>query len=162
MPPNLQKNLESKLKKSSRIAILGVGSEFRGDDAAGLLVIHQIKKKSKTKVIKIFEGATAPENLTGEIIKFKPNHILIIDSANFCKIPGTIKILDSDQIEGVSFSTHQLPLKMMVTYLEKSAGCEVTVIGIQPKKIDFDAPVSPQVQKAVKALSKTISKIINK
>jgi len=160
--PNLKKELGSRLKNTHRIAILGVGSEYRGDDVAGLLVIQQIKKKKTKRVVKIFEGATAPENLTGEIIKFKPDHIVIIDSADFCKTPGTVKILDSDQIEGVSFSTHQLPLKMMVTYLEQSCGCEVTVIGIQPKKLDFDAPVSKQVEKAVKDFSKSISEILGK
>ena len=80
--PNLEKFLKNRLKEASRVAILAIGSEFRGDDAAGLLVAENLKKllKVSSRKFKVFIGATAPENLTGDIKRFNPSHILLVDS----------------------------------------------------------------------------------
>ena len=44
--PNLEKFLKNRLKEASRVAILAIGSEFRSDDAAGLLVAENLKKQN--------------------------------------------------------------------------------------------------------------------
>ena len=85
---SLTTELKNRLKAAKRIAVLGVGSELRGDDVAGMLVAGAVQKKSKK--IRVFLGATAPENLTGEIIKFKPTHLIIVDTADIKEKPGTI------------------------------------------------------------------------
>ncbi|MDD2752350.1 MAG: hydrogenase maturation protease, partial [Candidatus Omnitrophica bacterium] len=103
---NLEKHLKTRLSKAKRIAVLGVGSELKGDDAAGMLVARQIKEN---KNLKVFLGSTAPENITGEIKKFAPHHLLIIDTAMMQEKSGTIKIFPGKAIGGVSFSTHRLP-----------------------------------------------------
>ena len=41
---NLKVLLKDKLNKARRIALLGVGSEFRGDDVAGILVAKSLAK----------------------------------------------------------------------------------------------------------------------
>jgi len=162
----LKAALKKKLPDSGRIALLGVGSELRGDDAAGLLVAECLRKsppkKIKQKKLKVFFGSTAPENLTGEIKKFKPACLVIVDSADMNRRPGTVKLINPDQISGISFCTHQLPLKIMTDYLAKSIGCEILIIGIQPGKIDFGAPLSREVEKSAKDISDTIKEILSK
>ena len=154
------------------MAILGVGSEFRGDDAAGMLVAEKIEKMSgprahrgagteKKVVLKIFLGATAPENLTGEIIKFKPTHLIIVDTADIKEKPGTILLLKEEDLgEGISFSTHKLPPKVMMDYFNKTLKCAIFVLGIQPKSLKFGMAVSKEVRSSVKEVSDAIIAVI--
>ncbi|OGS44120.1 MAG: hydrogenase maturation peptidase HycI [Elusimicrobia bacterium RIFOXYD2_FULL_34_15] len=161
--PNLKTELKKKLKDATRIAVLGVGSELRCDDVAGLLVAENLKKqleKRKNPKAKIFIGYTAPENLSGEIIKYKPTHIIIIDSADAGKKAGSIMLINYEEIGGISFSTHKLPLKMMVDYLLQSLKTGIVMIGIQPKTLKFGECISKEVKKSIDQITKTILEII--
>jgi hydrogenase 3 maturation protease len=149
--------LKQKLDGASGIAVLGIGSDLRGDDAAGIIVAQQIEKIKLSPKIKILIGATAPENLTGEIKKFKPSHLLIIDSADTNAQPGQISIIDPDKVGGTTFCTHCLPIKVMIDYLMQSlCDLKVITIGIQPKNIAVGFDVSKEVKKAAEELAKTI------
>lgn len=151
---------QNKLKGASRIAILGVGSELRSDDLAGILVAQKIKEIIKDKdkdKFKVFIGGTAPENLTGDIKKFNPSHIIIIDSADFKKEPGFMGQVELDKIGGMSFDTHRLPLKIMADYLLQSLpGVIIILLGIQPKSLAFGAPLAREVEDTVDRVSQAI------
>jgi Ni,Fe-hydrogenase maturation factor len=68
-----------------------------------------------------------------------------------------VLLLDAkDLADGVSFSTHKLPPKVLIDYLMKETGCSISIIGIQPKSIKFDGPVSKEVKDSVKAVSGAI------
>ena len=156
----LQKNLKSRLKNVKRLVILGIGSELKSDDGAGMLAAQHIQsalqKKHHSIPVKAIFGSTAPENFTGEIIKFKADHVIMLDCADIHKKPGTVEIIDAKDIAGISFSTHMLPIDIMADYLFQSSQCACTIIGIQPKSIDYGSIVSPQVAKAVKTLASAI------
>jgi len=156
---NLKTILKQKLKDAKRIVVLGIGSELRADDAAGLIVAEELKKIKNLK-LKVFLGSTAPENFTGEIIKFKPTHILIVDSVDTDQKPGFILLINPDEVGGVSFSTHMLPVKMMVDYLLASLECEIIIIGIQPKILLFGETISKEVKKSTKQISGVIKQIL--
>jgi hydrogenase 3 maturation protease len=98
--------------------------------------------------MKIFLGGAAPENLTGPIKEYAPTHLVVVDSAQFDARPGTIQVLDTADTCGMTFSTHSLPLSVMLDYIVDSIKCETLVIGIEPKTLDFDSPVSPAVDRA--------------
>lgn len=160
---NLKALLKKKFLNAERIAVLGIGSELRADDAAGVLIAQNLQKKigkSKSR-FKIFIGETAPENLTGEIIKYQPTHIIIIDSVEIGKQPGEIFVFDVNDIgEGVSFSTHKLPMKVLCNYLLNSIpDCTIIIIGMQPKSIEFGKPVSKPIRKSITAIQKIIQGI---
>jgi len=156
---NLKTILEKKLKNAKKIAVLGIGSELRADDAAGFLVAEELKKIKDSK-LKVFLGSTAPENLTGEIIRYKPTHIIIIDSADTDQKPGFILLVDPEEVGGVSFSSHMLPIKMIVDYLLESLKCEIIIIGIQPKILTFGETISKEVKKSAKQISNVIRQIL--
>lgn len=153
----LTKELKVRLNKAKRVAILGVGSEFRGDDAAGILVAENLSGKKLPPRLKIFHGATAPENLTGEIIKFKPTHIIIVDTADIKEKPGTILLLNNEDLgAGISFSTHKLPAKVLMDYFIKSLKCQIFLIGIQPKTLKFASAISKEIRESAKGVSRAI------
>jgi hydrogenase 3 maturation protease len=162
----LETILKPKLENARRVAILGIGSDLRGDDVAGILTAQQIEKKiakqTTSSEVRVFIGETAPENLTGEIKKYQPTHLIIIDSAEFGAKPGTIKLLNPDEIGGTSFCTHSLPLKVMTDYLLQSFKFEVITIGIQPGTLAFGAKPSKEIVEAAKRISTTIAKLFNR
>jgi hydrogenase 3 maturation protease len=80
-------------------------------------------------------GETAPENLTGEIKKSKPSHLIIIDAAEISKKSGEVALFGPQEIKGISFCTHQLPMNVMVDYLRNYIDCEFLFVGIQPKSL---------------------------
>lgn len=162
--PTIKKVLQNKLANAKRIAVLGIGSDLRGDDAAGMLaaedIAKYITKKPKSR-IKVFFGSTAPENLTGEVRKFKPTHLLIIDTVEIKEKPGTILVLTPEEVgDGVSFSTHKMPAKILAEYFLRLLGCNIIFVGIQPSSIEFGRPPSKQVKSAAREIASAIRDII--
>ncbi|MDD5730589.1 MAG: hydrogenase maturation peptidase HycI [Candidatus Omnitrophica bacterium] len=155
---NLKKIIREKLKGAKRVALLGVGSELRGDDAAGILAAKQLKKAVKVKQVKfkVFLGETAPENFTGEIKKFNPTHLIIIDTADAGKKAGTLMLINPETVGGISFSTHVMPTKIMVDYLLSSIDCQIIILGVQPKNLAFGDPLSHEVEHAVEDITSAL------
>jgi hydrogenase 3 maturation protease len=156
MPKDWKKKLRQGLKGEGRLVILGVGNPLKGDDAAGLLCVEQVIKSVPAKArpgIRIFRTYDVPENYTGKIRKFKPTRILIIDAALAGLKPGDVFILEKEKIAIEEISSHKIPLMVLISYLEQSIGCKVTVLGIQAKDLSFGAPVTPIVKAAVKTVA---------
>lgn len=160
----IEQSLKTKLRNAGRVLILGVGAELRADDAAGMICAAMIgqaaKGRKKAERLKVLMGSTAPENLTGQIKDFRPTHLVILDAADLAAKPGTVKILSPTAINNASFSTHRMPLKIMIAYLEHFLRCEIIVIGIQPGTMDYAAECSPAVNKSVKNLAKIIAGLV--
>jgi hydrogenase 3 maturation protease len=150
--------LKKSLVKAVSAVLVGVGSELRGDDRAGLMVAEKLKGRSKK--LEVLIAGTAPENLTGEIKRLKPSHLIIVDSADLGAAPGTIRVVGYDQIGGHSFSTHSAPLKMMIDFLLADIFFEPIVIGIQPRSLEFGAAVSQEVMKAVDEVVEALGEIL--
>jgi hydrogenase 3 maturation protease len=109
----------------------------------------------------VFVGDTAPENFTGEIKKCKPSHLVVIDAADMGKKPGYIAVIGEEKIShGISFCTHQLPITILTDYLKQEINCSSILIGIQPKKLDFNAQPTKPVKDAVKKLSAFLAKML--
>jgi hydrogenase 3 maturation protease len=130
------------------VAVLGVGSELRCDDAAGGLLAAAISRDPLPGVHAL-DGGSAPENCTAEIRRIGPSHLVIVDAADLGESPGTIRVIPSEDIGGTSFGTHSLPLSVIADYLRTEVGCRVIVIGIQPKSLAFGQVVSPEIMEAV-------------
>lgn len=163
---NLNLGLKNKLKGAKSVAIVGIGSELRQDDAAGIAVAKKLRSlfrgKAKYCRVKVFIGANTPENLTGQIRKFSPSHLLIIDAAHMGKRAGEIRLLDSEDINIISCSTHSLPIKVILDYLLANLVFQVIIIGIEPKEIDFGSSLSKVVAKAVKRVVEAVKEAVRK
>ena len=159
--PELTSLLKNKLQGAKRVVLLGIGSELRADDAAGMLLAQALKSfSSGHKKLKVLFGSTAPENLTGEVKRLKPSHVVIVDSADTGKRAGDITVLEPEESKGISFSTHQLPLVIMARYLEQALACQVLIIGIKPKNIRFGFSLSKEVKASVKKLAAAIKEAL--
>ena len=154
-PLRVLKQLTSKSAKPVRLAILGVGNQFRSDDAAGVLIARALSNREcalDTDHILIIEAGHAPENTTGELRKFAPDLVLIIDAAEMREKPGTIQWIPEAAIDGMSASTHSLPLSMLARYLTLDLNCTVVLLGIQPGSNEVGGEISPEVLQATQEI----------
>ena len=166
-PLPLTARLLPRLDGAGRIAVLGIGSPLRGDDAAGLIAAQSLDRlRSRTLKagkaswpdrVSVFIGETTPENLTGPLKAAKPNLVILIDAADMAAPPGHVEVLDPHDTTGITFSTHSLPLHVLADYLAATARCATLIIGIQPASSALGAQVSRAVRNAARAVAKAIA-----
>ena len=144
-----------------RTCLIGIGSDLRGDDSAGLMVARQLLKHPHAENLLIIEGGPAPENVTGQIRAFHPDNVILIDAAHMDEPPGTVQWIPLDSIDGMSASSHSLPLSMLASYLTAEIGCEVTVLGIQPVQNEIGFGLSSFVKSAVDEITKEFRKLFS-
>jgi hydrogenase 3 maturation protease len=147
-----------------RIAVVGIGSELRGDDAAGLALARELGAHLPAgfdERLLLIEGGSAPENASGALRRFRPDLVLMLDAAQLGAEPGAVRWLAASQADGFSASTHSLPLHMLAAYLEAELGCAVALLGIQPAALSFDAPLSPPVKDAVGEVARVLSALLS-
>lgn len=158
-----QIRLAQEVRPATKISIIGAGNAMRGDDRIGLMVVDFLTGLlsgtdllgRKVQIIKAFE---VPENYTGQVRRFEPDLVLIIDAALEDQSPGTVFFVDPSAIASEDISTHKIPLSALVKYLEKELGCRVSILGIQPKSLDLGTHISARVYRAGKKLARVLSR----
>ena len=71
-----------RLNRPPRLAVVGIGHELRGDDAAGVRVARALQSRFPTSdALVAIDAGSAPENHTGALRRFKPDLVLLIDAA---------------------------------------------------------------------------------
>ena len=164
--PSLRSRLTRSLKGAQRIFVLAVGSSLRGDDEAGLLVGRKLLQRSwpESPSMHVLFGETAPENLTGEIRSHNPTHLLVIDAIDESEAGSNIAVLELPEAEaaiaGTSFSTHILPLTVMLRYVRDSMDCRTIVLGIPIGSATFGARPSTQVRGRATRVAKAIGQAV--
>jgi hydrogenase 3 maturation protease len=156
------------LVAASRVAVVGIGNELNGDDAAGVLAagaIHATLKPSASPAdldsrVLVIEAGAAPENFTGPLRRFQPDLVILIDAADFQAVPGTITWIDWQDADGLSASTHTLPPSVFSDFLVHELNCQVGLIGIQARQMEFDQPPTPEILAAVLELAREMVPIL--
>ena len=132
---------------------------MREDDRIGLAVTDHLSRllsgtELRGRNIQIIKGYEVPENYTGEIRRFGPDLVIMIDAAIEKHSPGDIFFVDPSSIVSENISTHRIPLSALVKYLEAEIACRVSILGIQPTSMDLGTTLSPPVYRAGKRLSR--------
>jgi hydrogenase 3 maturation protease len=144
----------------NRVVLVGVGNPMRADDGVGPKIIELLQKRLLENVMFI-NAETVPEAFTGKVEKYKPTHVMLIDAANFRGQVGEARLITGAQIGGQALSTHSLPLSLFIRYIEKSIDVPVILLGIQPKTIDFDMPMSREIEEAAVSIADTLIQILS-
>jgi len=142
-----------------RVLIIGVGNRERGDDGVGPLVIDALSAEGFTNVLDV---GTVPENYTGTVIRYKPDTVLIIDALSFGGEPGNWKLITPEECTEFGFSTHTASLSLFASYIKQWIPVTIYVLGVQPKLVDFQADVSPDIKKSVSLLMNALKEIKRK
>lgn len=151
-PETWQSLVRRAVSASRRIAVIGVGRPGQGDDAAGTVCAKALRAAVRGRDrsrLKIFVAGEAPEASTGAVRRFSPAVVILLDAALGRKKPGTVFSVAADAIADEGLSTHNISLKYLIAYLEKTLPCRVIVLGIQPETIAPGIALSEPVRKAV-------------
>jgi len=144
-----------------RLAVVGIGNELNGDDAAGVLVVRALRAQlgSQPQLL-LIEGGVAPEAFTGPLRRFAPDWVLLVDAAEMGEAAGHVAWVDWRLADGLSATTHTLPPTMLAQFLMAELGCQVALIGIQPQGLELDDGVSATVQEAVNAVTLELKRLL--
>lgn len=138
--------------KNNDLLIIGIGNEYRSDDAAGLIAARKIKSYG-LKGIQVIEnngdGADLIEKWTGR------DKVILIDAVRSGSEPGTIheftapgSIIPSELFK---FSTHLFSVPQAI-YLSASLGNlpkDLKIFGIEAGSFDSGIKISNEVEIAV-------------
>lgn len=150
---------------AGKIIILGIGNPDKADDGAGILTAKELRKALGGRArgrAKVLLGYEAPENLTGEIRRFAPALVLMVDAVIGPGPVGSVIPVTAGDIPDDGVSTHKISLRILVTYLETTVGCRVRFLGIQAGNIEWGPAMTPSVEKAARALARWLGDALNK
>lgn len=147
------------------LRIIGIGNILRGDDGIGPYIIKELEKENLPDCIELIDIGSDAFSIIDYFAGKQP--VLVLDCAQMGESPGKIikfevkdnnlSILDKAiSIHGFGFSD----VYKMALSLYESVPC--TVIGIQPKSIEFNTGLSNEVRQKVPSIIKMVIEETNK
>ncbi len=122
---------------------------LRGDDGLGPYMAQTFKADGWETL----DCGTVPENFTSKIKRLEPELIVFVDAAEMGLDPGEFRIIPKEKIKDVSCSTHNLPLSLMIDFLQHSMDVEMPFVGVQPALVSDGEELSTEVLQGVEKLS---------
>ena len=115
----------------------------------------------KSKNVFLIECETVPESYVGQIAKFNPSHVLLIDAGMLGLEPGQAKLVDVKQLAMYpAISTHALPLRIFCELIEEMTKAKIALLAIQPKNVDFGEGLSPELEKTAEQITRILLRIL--
>ena len=138
---------------ANKIAILGIGNDLRSDDGLGPYSIDDPR-------VMIENVGSVPEGFARPLAEFGAERVIMVDAADMMKPPGHIELVTKERIGGINISTHSMPLSFLMMYLEQETGGKTILLGIQPKSIQFGEGLTPEIQKVVDNIIKSLEHVL--
>jgi len=139
----------------SRTLIIGLGNEYRRDDAVGLVVARRLREAAPLSVLvreETGEGASLLESWQDA------DTVILIDAVQSGAAPGTVHRLDAHERpiarEFFRFSTHAFGLAEAVE-LARALGRlppRLIVYGVEGKSFEAGVGLSPEVEAAAQVV----------
>ena len=139
------------------VVLVGVGNPLRGDDAAGCLVARRLRG---TPGVCVIEAEEVPESFVGDIAAAMPDAVVMVDAVDLGREPGAVALLEKEQVAAYAPTTHRLPLSLVMEVARRRTGGDVFLIAIQPSRVGFGAPPTPEVSESVERLAGMLGEIL--
>jgi len=149
---------EIKKRVKGKTVIVCIGNELRGDDGAGPVLAKKLNGNIKIPVINCGE---TPESYTDIIKDLKPETVIIVDAVDMKAPPGSVSIIEKENLsEVITYTTHNVPLKIFTDYLSKETKAKIFIIGIQPEQMDLANKISDTINTTLDAVSIAIKEAL--
>ena len=151
--------------ENSKILIIGIGNEFRSDDACGLIAAKKLKRKMNTSV-RIIEHSDDGASLMEEWKDY--DDVLIIDAVCLGKKPGTIHAFNANKEKLPSEKTHHSSHIFGLNDAVETARAlnklpaNLRIYGIEGKSFAAGTAVSSLVQKGIDEVVNKIVEYVRK
>jgi hydrogenase maturation protease len=128
--------------------VVGMGNPQRGDDAAGCLVARGLLSSLAglpPGALRVVDAEEVPESFLGPMTNPPPDTVVLVDAMELGEVPGTVAVLEVEDIQVREGCTHRAPLSLLAHFVRVESGAHVFVVGIQPETREMGAPVTPEV-----------------
>jgi len=160
---SLNKDSLKQLKEymtGSKVLIVGIGNTLHRDDAAGVLLVNELKSKIKNNPgIQFINAGMSPENHTRKIVDSNSGVIILLDIVRMNKPAGTIEVFGPNQVKDTTSSTHNISIKLFVEYLSSRTAAKIFLIGIEPETTEFGEGISEPVKESMKLVESELLKL---
>ncbi len=134
----------------SNFLVLGLGNLLMNDDAAGLRAVYALQERYPNREnFQIIDGGTLGLELLGYVAW--ADKLLLLDAIDIKKDPGTVALIDGDDIAPIfsqRVSPHQANLKDLLEAAEMIGDRppDVELLGIQYDNVNMEMTLSPAVE----------------
>ena len=141
----------------THLVVIGVGHDFRGDDAAGLLAARRLRACPRVHAVEhTRDGLSLMENWRAE------DHVVIVDALTSGHEPGTVFRFEATEgpVPGDAgwVSSHSPGVAEGIE-TARALGrlpASLTVYGIEAERLDPGRAVTPRVAEAVEEVARAI------
>ena len=133
----LKEKLLSMLDGANNVVFLGIGEEKMSDDGFGPYIISELLELSNDRFLFI-NANIDPMTRVEDIVEFEPSHLVLIDTCTFNDEPGTIAILERENMcDYIPISSHTIPIHIVIDLIvQKLPNLSVFMIGIVPESLE--------------------------
>jgi hydrogenase 3 maturation protease len=156
--PSRKDLLKSKVKgevavKETITTVWCLGNTLRGDDGVGVRC-GELLLENPVSHLEVVLCETVPENFAAPLRRTPPEKLIIIDACVMGTAPGSIRLLDPENLDGLTETTHGLPLgEILKEILPRE---RIVVIGIEPKDTGLSLTLSAEVESAARKLARAL------
>jgi hydrogenase maturation protease len=136
--------------------VIGYGNSWRGDDAAGLVVARRLRE-SAPPGLRVLEREGEPLDLLE--VWADAEEAIVVDAVRSGAAAGTIHRIEATErplpVESFNASSHLVGMVDAVE-LARALGRlpdRLLVLGIEGRRFETGAPLSPEVERAVETLA---------
>lgn len=154
-------SLEAELARQlvGNVAVMGIGNTMRCDDGFGVLLTRSLQRAGLPGTLRLFVCEMTPENFVGPVTQSKPDTILMIDTAELGEPPGSVRLLNAQDIAESGMTTHNLSLRLLATVLESATNASVLLLAVQPKTVGFGEEISPEVSQTLDYMTELFERV---
>jgi len=129
--------------------VIGLGNPLLGDEGIGVRVAEELKGLPLPDGVSVVEGGTAGLGLIGLMEGYQ--RVIIVDAADMGHPPGqVIRFIPAEaqfKTAEAPLSLHQIGVGEVLALAQalEVAPDELVIIGVQPKRVEMGAGLSPEV-----------------
>jgi hydrogenase maturation protease len=150
--------VEGEKKVGEKTIVLGLGNLLMGDEGVGIHVVQRLQELELPPGVEAVDGGTAAFDLI--LILRDADRVIIVDAVRAGGEAGSIYRFTSGDIEEAShgaLSLHQATFQEVLQAAELlGIEPEITIIGIEPRRIAPGLELSPELQEALPQVVKAV------
>ena len=145
--------------KQIEVLVLGLGNELLTDDGVGVHVVRMLQKEPPIEGVVIAEVGTAI--LHAQHLLEQTACVIAVDAVQAGDAPGAVYRFNIDQAQLNHPTTlHELGIVGLMRLIPEHNRPEVTILGVEPARIDYGMELSSAVQAAVPRVVQIVREMI--
>ena len=139
--------------------MLGIGNALLKDEGIGIHLIRSLKDLPGLESVDLIDGGTYPQAF--DLVRDR-DRLIVIDAAYGGGEPGSIYCLTPEQIKSQKpSSVHEFnALNMLWNLCIMGESPNITIIGIEPKEVDWGLELSLELEKRLPRITEFVLKTI--